>query len=80
MQAESVPLAIAAPSADAAAPDRAEVPAVVEKLIEYYLSQRDSEAERFIDLVHRIGIEPFKNAVYGNADQRAARRREPVAA
>jgi hypothetical protein len=31
-------------------------------------------------LVHRIGIEPFKAAVYGNADQRAARRREPALA
>jgi sulfite reductase (NADPH) hemoprotein beta-component len=59
---------------------RAEVPDVVEKLLSFYVKERDSEAERFIDLVHRIGIEPFKTAVYGNADQRAARRREPVAA
>jgi sulfite reductase (NADPH) hemoprotein beta-component len=59
---------------------RAEVPDVVEKLIETYLQTRDSDAERFIDVVHRIGIEPFKTAVYGNADQRAARRREPALA
>jgi sulfite reductase (NADPH) hemoprotein beta-component len=59
---------------------RAEVPDVVGKLIETYLVKRDSEAERFVDVVHRIGIEPFKVAVYGNADQRAARRREPVLA
>jgi sulfite reductase (NADPH) hemoprotein beta-component len=59
---------------------RAEVPDVVEKLIETYLQTRDSDAERFIDVVHRIGIEPFKTAVYGNADQRAARRREPTLA
>jgi sulfite reductase (NADPH) hemoprotein beta-component len=59
---------------------RAEVPDVVSKLIETYLVKRDSEAERFVDVVHRIGIEPFKAAVYGNADQRAARRREPVLA
>jgi sulfite reductase (NADPH) hemoprotein beta-component len=59
---------------------RAEVPDVVEKLIETYLETRDSDAERFIDVVHRIGIEPFKTAVYGNADQRAARRREPTLA
>jgi sulfite reductase (NADPH) hemoprotein beta-component len=59
---------------------RAEVPGVVEKLIRFYLQTRDSEVERFIDLVHRIGIEPFKIAVYGNADQRAARRREPALA
>jgi sulfite reductase (NADPH) hemoprotein beta-component len=59
---------------------RAEVPDVVERLIQCYLDRRDSDAERFIDVVHRIGIEPFKTAVYGNADQRAARRREPALA
>jgi sulfite reductase (NADPH) hemoprotein beta-component len=60
---------------------RAEVPDVVEKLIETYLETRDSEAERFVDVVHRIGVEPFKAAVYGNADQRQARsRREPALA
>jgi len=59
---------------------RAEVPDVVEKLINLYLQTRESEVERFIEVVHRIGIEPFKTAVYGNADQRAARRREPALA
>ena len=59
---------------------RAEVPDVVERLICFYLDQRESEVERFVDLVHRIGIEPFKAAVYGNADQRTARRREPALA
>ncbi|MGH8721799.1 MAG: nitrite/sulfite reductase, partial [Burkholderiales bacterium] len=39
---------------------RAEVPEVIERLIETYLEQRDSEAERFVDVVHRIGVEPFK--------------------
>jgi len=57
-----------------------EVPDVVEKLISFYIGKRDSEAERFVDTVHRLGIEPFKEAVYGNADQRAARRREPALA
>ena len=47
---------------------------MIERLIECYLERRDSEAERFVDVVHRIGIEPFKERVYGNADQRAARR------
>ena len=46
----------------------------VQKLLERYLEERDSEAERFIDVVHRIGIEPFKERVYGSADQAAARR------
>ena len=53
---------------------RAEVPDVVEKLIECYLGRRDSDAERFIDVVHRVGIEPFKEKVYGNAHQRPSHR------
>src|SRR5687768_6756696 len=60
---------------------RADIPDVIEKLIECYLERRDSEAERFIDLVQRIGVEPFKEKVYGKADQNAPRRgREPVLA
>ena len=59
---------------------RAEIPDVIEKLIECYIARRDSEAERFIDVVHRIGAEPFKESVYGNADQRAAHRRGQLAA
>src|SRR5581483_2678296 len=42
---------------------RAEVADVVERLIRTYLDKRDSEHERFIDTVHRIGIEPFKAQV-----------------
>jgi len=53
---------------------RADVPDVIEKLIGCYLARRDSEAERFVDVVHRIGIEAFKESVYGNAHQRAASR------
>jgi len=52
---------------------RADVPGVIEHLIDCYLERRDSEAERFVDVVHRIGIEPFKERVYGNAHQRALR-------
>jgi sulfite reductase (NADPH) hemoprotein beta-component len=52
---------------------RAQVPDVIERLIDCYLEKRDSEAERFVDVVHRIGVEPFKESVYGNADQRASR-------
>src|SRR5687768_17877581 len=60
---------------------RADVPGVIEKLIECYLQRRDSEAGRFLDLVQRIGVEPFKEKVYGKADQNAPRRgREPVLA
>jgi sulfite reductase (NADPH) hemoprotein beta-component len=53
---------------------RADIPEVIDKLISCYLAHRDSEAERFVDVVHRIGIEPFKQSVYGNPDQRASRR------
>jgi sulfite reductase (NADPH) hemoprotein beta-component len=60
---------------------RAEVPGVIERLIECYLAHRDSDAERFVEVVHRIGVEPFKEHVYGNAHQRPAhRQREFIAA
>jgi len=47
-----------------------EVPDAIERLIEVYLERRDSDAERFIDVVHRIGVAPFKERVYGNPGQR----------
>ena len=60
---------------------RTEVPDVIQKLIECYLAHRDSEAERFVEVVHRIGVEPFKEHVYGNAHQGPAdRQREFIAA
>ncbi|HUN69920.1 MAG TPA: nitrite/sulfite reductase [Burkholderiales bacterium] len=59
---------------------RADVPDVVERLIETYLELRDSELERFVDVVHRLGIEPFKQSVYGNPDQRTTDRRRVLAA
>jgi sulfite reductase (NADPH) hemoprotein beta-component len=58
---------------------RADMPDVIERLIQCYLERRDSDAERFVDVVHRIGIQPFKERVYGHFDQRAPRRqREPA--
>jgi sulfite reductase (NADPH) hemoprotein beta-component len=60
---------------------RAEVPDVIERLIACYLKHRDSEAERFVDVVHRIGVQPFKEHVYGHAHQGPARsEREPALA
>jgi len=60
---------------------QADIPDVIERLIDCYLERRDSETERFVDVVHRIGIEPFKERVYGHAHQRAPRsHREPVLA
>ncbi len=44
---------------------RSQVPEVVQRLITAYLGLRDSDAERFIDVVDRLGLEPFKLAVYG---------------
>ncbi len=58
---------------------QAEVPDVIERLIELYLARRDSEEERFIDVVRRIGINPFKEYVYGNHHQPAASRRRQLA-
>ena len=59
---------------------RAEVPDVIERLIETYLALRDSEHERFVDVVHRVGIEPFKQSVYGHPDQKPADRQRALAA
>jgi sulfite reductase (NADPH) hemoprotein beta-component len=53
-----------------------QVPDVIEKLIDVYLERRDSEAERFIDVVRRIGIEPFKENVYGAHQGSKARSRQ----
>ena len=53
---------------------RAQIPDVIQKLIEVYLKRRDSEEERFIDVIWRTGIEPFKEGVYGTYHQRQERR------
>ncbi len=57
-----------------------EVPDVIEKLIETYLKHRDSESERFIDVVRRIGVTPFKEHVYGNPDQKRENSKRQLAA
>jgi len=57
-----------------------EVPDVIEKLITTYLARRESEVERFIDLVRRIGLEPFKENVYGKSDQARKDRSRHLAA
>lgn len=59
---------------------RAEVPDVIGRLVQCYLEHRDSEGERFIDVVRRIGVEPFKEQVYGNAHQGSSRRHGQLAA
>jgi sulfite reductase (NADPH) hemoprotein beta-component len=58
---------------------REQIPDVIEKLIKTYLDRRESEEERFIDVVWRIGIEPFKEHVYGTHHQRQERRSRSLA-
>ena len=48
---------------------RAEIPDVIERLVRTYVALREGVDERFIDVVQRVGIEPFKASVYGNADR-----------
>jgi len=57
-----------------------EVPDAVERLLDRYLELRDSEAERFIDTVQRVGTEPFKASLYGNPDQTPQTRSRQLAA
>jgi len=59
---------------------RADVPNVIEHLIDTYLELRDSENERFVDVVHRVGVGPFKTNVYANLDQKPTDRRRALAA
>ena len=56
----------------------AEVPDVVEKLIAVYLAQRHAD-ELFIDVVERLGIEPFQRAVYGERTRGLSAERKVIA-
>ena len=58
---------------------REQIPDVIEKLIEVYLKRRDSEEERFIDVIWRTGIEPFKERVYDSDHQKQKRRQRSLA-
>jgi sulfite reductase (NADPH) hemoprotein beta-component len=49
---------------------QAEVPVAIRKIVDTYLVKREHE-ERFIDTYRRVGIEPFKEAVYGAESQAA---------
>ncbi len=46
---------------------RAEVPDVIEKIIQVYVENRH-EDELFVDTYNRIGMDPFKERVYAKAD------------
>jgi len=45
---------------------REQIPDVIYRLIQTYLRLRDSDAERFIDVVERLGIGRFKEDVYSD--------------
>ena len=47
---------------------RADVTDVIENLITTYLGLRERDDERFVDVVARTGIEPFKERVYAEAN------------
>jgi sulfite reductase (NADPH) hemoprotein beta-component len=49
---------------------QAEVPAAIRKIVDTYLVIREQN-ERFLDTYRRVGIDPFKNAVYGDESQAA---------
>ncbi len=46
-----------------------DVPNAIEAIVEQYLSVRQQD-ERFLDTYRRVGIAPFKAAVYGSADSK----------
>ena len=60
----------------------AEVPGVVEAILDTYRALRSSAAERFIDTLRRVGHDPFKQAANGarRIDHRAARQAEEATA
>jgi sulfite reductase (NADPH) hemoprotein beta-component len=43
-----------------------EIVPAIEKIVQVYLQQRTSEEERFLETLRRIGLNPFKDALYGN--------------
>ena len=44
-----------------------DMPDVIEKIIDVYLNNRE-DGENFLNTYKRIGIEPYKESVYANAD------------
>jgi sulfite reductase (NADPH) hemoprotein beta-component len=49
---------------------QAEVPGAIRKIVDTYLEVREGN-ERFLDTYRRVGVEPFKRAVYGAQSQAA---------
>jgi sulfite reductase (NADPH) hemoprotein beta-component len=57
-----------------------DVPDAIERLVRCYLDLREAEEERFIDVVHRVGVEPFKEHLYAKPDQASRARDRQLAA
>ncbi len=45
-----------------------DIPEVIEAIVDVYRQHRSSARERFIETFQRIGMQPFKEAVYAEAD------------
>jgi sulfite reductase (NADPH) hemoprotein beta-component len=45
-----------------------ELPDVIEKIVDTYLDLRDGQRETFLQTYRRVGMEPFKEALYATAD------------
>jgi sulfite reductase (NADPH) hemoprotein beta-component len=48
-----------------------EIVPAIERIVDTYLSERASADEAFIDTFARVGMTPFKTALYGDSDKRA---------
>ena len=46
------------------------MPAAIEGIVDAYKTLR-VDGERFLDTYRRVGIEPFKSAVYGDESKKA---------
>ena len=48
-----------------------EIVPAVERIIDRYLAERESDEETFLEAYRRLGSEPFKEALYHDASQTA---------
>ena len=47
-----------------------EIVPAVERIVDTYLAERSDAGEAFIDTFRRVGMEPFKTALYGETERR----------
>jgi sulfite reductase (NADPH) hemoprotein beta-component len=47
-----------------------EIPAAIEAIVDQYIALRDGHSETFLETYRRVGIEPFRAAVYGEEPAR----------